>query len=289
MGYAMIMFFIMILMALSISLSSNYGVSKDSEEAPLLAQNAYADREGGKGQTDIVVVATKINGTATYTSTDDSLPNLLNLHLNIKNNGSSVLTPPEYSIILNRSWVWINSTSSNLSPPLTTSNVTSSNLTVTPKNAPMNSISLLVSAGNGVRVITPTSPIINYLSITGNKTGADQNCWKDANISWLPSYGEMWPIENYSVYYTDDPNEQVTKNNYNISFTAGSDMNMYIGRAFRSTAQGQACSNLTEGNSTFFIWITATDAHGNEGPPSNTCTATGQGAGTVHCNYPPVT
>ena len=49
MGYAVIMFFIMLLMALAISLSANYGISKDSEEATLLAQNAYAEREGGKG------------------------------------------------------------------------------------------------------------------------------------------------------------------------------------------------------------------------------------------------
>ncbi len=288
MGYAVIMFSIMLLMAIAISLSANYGMSKDSEEAPLLAQNAYADREGGKGQTDIVVVATKINGTATYTSTDNNLPNLLNLFLSIKNNGSVILNPYKYSIILNRSWVWINSTSNNVTSPLDTSNTSSNNLTVTPKDAPMGSISLLVSTGNGINVITPTSPIINYLEISGNKTGSDQNCWKDANISWLSSYGEMWPIVNYTVYYTDDPNEQLTKNNYNISFNTGSDMNMFIGRAFRSTAQGQACSELEQGNSTFYIWITARDAHGNEGPPSNTCTATGQGAGTVHCNYPPV-
>ncbi len=288
MGYAFIIFGVLMMMSLVAIMVVTYGVEKDSQVAPLKAENIYAEREAGKGQTDLVVASTKINGTATYTSTQDSLPNVFNLHLNIKNNGSIVLDPRKYSIILNSSWVWMNSTSNNVTSPLSSSNISSFNLTATPKYSPMNSLSLLVTAGNGVKIITPTSPMINYLDITGNQSGADKNCWKDANISWLQSSGEMWPVVNYTVYYTDDPNEQLSKNNYNISFTTGSDTDMFIGRAFRSTSQGNECSNLTIGNSTFYIWITAKDSHGNEGPPSNTCKATGVGAGTVHCNYPPV-
>lgn len=185
MGYAVIMFGVLLVMSLVVATAYNYGIAKESQIAPLKAKNIYAERETEKAQTDLVVAATKINGTAIYTSVDKS-PNLLNLHLTIKNNGSIVLNPNKYSILLNRSWIWINSTSDNVTPPLLNSTTSSLNLSVTPSSAPMQSLSLLVVAGNGIKTITPTSPILYYVDINNNGT------WWDANLSWLPSYGEDW-------------------------------------------------------------------------------------------------
>ncbi len=239
MGFAVIMFVVLLAAALVTATVVMYGVAKDSQTAPLKAENIYAEREAGKVQTDMVVVTTKINGTAKYTSVDKD-PNLLNLHLTIKNNGSIVLDPRKYSVILNRSWVWINSTSNNVTAPLTNSSTASLNLAVTPPDKPMQSLSLLVTAENGVKVITPTSPGItesNY-SVDLNQSEPEKNCWYDLNLSWSPSYGEMWPISYYTIYYTDDEttNASVDKNNAEIVTTTSPTTYYFIGRAFRRTS-----------------------------------------------------
>ncbi len=273
------------MMSLVAIMVTDYGIEKDSQVAPLKAKNEYAEREAGRSQTDLVVVATKINGTAIYTSVDQN-PNLLNLHLTVKNNGSIVLDPREYSIILNRTWMPISSTSNNVTPPLNKSNTSSLNLTVTPESKPMQSISLLINSGNGVKIITPTSPIINetQLDVQVNNTQPEQGCWFDLNISWAPSFGEMWPISHYTLYYmTDDtPAARVDKNDVDIAFTTSSTTNFFIGRAFRTSKVGQ-CGSQT-GNQSVFMWVSATDVHGNEGPPSNTCYSRGSGSGNTNCN-----
>ncbi len=281
MGFSMIMFAILLLMALTITLSANYGVSRNSEVAPLLAENAYAEREAGKMQTDLVVNATKINGTAKYTSVT-ATPNLLNLHLTIINNGSIIQDPREYSIILNGSWARIDSTSNNVTTPLNSSIISSHNLTVTPSTSPMKSLSLTVTAGNGIKIITPTSPIINKNNLSVYPYPLDQNCWWSLDITWLSSYGEIWPIDHYTLYYmnTTDINYVIDKNDVNIAFTTNATSNYHYDKAF---PKGQCAEG---GNPSFYIWVSATDIHGNEGPPSNTCTATGSGPGNVNCNVP---
>lgn len=277
MGYAVIMFVALMIMSVVMITAVTYGIEKDSQVAPLKARNVYAERETGKAQTDLVVNATKINGTAIYTCVQGAscTPNVLNLYLTIKNNGSIVLNPRQYSIILNRSWVWINSTSNNVTPPLGNSSTSSLNLTVTPPTAPMNFLSLLVSAGNGVKVITPTSPIINKNNISIYPYPLDQSNWWSLDITWLPSLGEMWPIDHYTLYYmnTTNINEAIVKNNVTIGFTTDATRNYHLGQAFPKG-----------GNPSFYIWISATDTHGNEGLPSNTCTASGSGAGNINCN-----
>ena len=272
MGYAVIMFIIMLLMAFSIALSANYGISKDGQKAPLLAENAYAERETGKVQTDIVIDSTKINGTAFYTNPDGSgTPNFINLYLKIINNGSIVLDPREYSIILNRSWVDVSETSDNLTSPLENSTVSSLNLSVTPTSKPMSTLSLTVITGNGIKIITPNSTLLdeNHLDVTPNGQ------WWDVNISWPPAYGEIWPIDYYTVYWMNSSvmGDINNKNNYNVAFRTYNNTNYFIGQAFPKG-----------GTPFFYIWVTATDTHGNEGPPSNTCTAQGSGAGTKKCN-----
>ena len=265
MGYAVIMFFIMLLMALAISLSANYGMSKDSEEAPLLAQNAYAEREGGKGQTDMIVEATKVNGTMYYTDTDTTNGSeTINLYLTVKNNGSININPLKYSIILNGTWVWINSASDNTTYPLEKTNTSSLVLTQKPRN-------LTLTAENGVKIIIPSAPKITGIDIKPNTTGTT-NCYYDLNLSWESSVGKMWPITHYTVYYTFA--DVTTKNdNVSIALTLGPTNNFFIGEAIRRTSQGQ-CSEVV-GESQVYVWITASDTHGNEGVPSNTCYASG--------------
>ncbi len=277
MGYAFIIFGVLMMMSLVAITVVTYGIEKDSQVAPLKAENAYAESEAGKAQTDLVVNATKINGTAIYTSLDQT-PNLLNLHLTIKNNGSIVQDPRKYSIILNGSWARIDSTSNNVTPPLNSSMTSSFNLAVTPSASPMRSISLLVTAGNGIKIITPTSPIINKNNLSVYPYPLDQSNWWSLDITWLPSYGEMWPIDHYTLYYMNTTNlsSVIDKNNVSIAFTTNASRNYHIGKAFPKGGD----------NPSFYIWISAIDIHGNEGPPSNTCTASGSGAGNVNCNVP---
>src|SRR3990170_1971636 len=157
MGYAFIMFVVLLLMSVVVIRVANYGIEKDSQIAPLKAENAYAEREGGKMQTDMVVLATKVNGTKKYTSASGLASDPLNLFLTVKNNGSISLNPLKYSILLNSTWVWINSTSDNSTPPMNYSNTSSWNLTEKP-------LRMTLAAENGVKVIVPTAPRLLYIN-----------------------------------------------------------------------------------------------------------------------------
>ncbi|MCZ7372589.1 MAG: hypothetical protein O8C60_02845 [Candidatus Methanoperedens sp.] len=264
MGYAVIMFVILLLMSVSIALSANYGISKDSQKAPLLAENAYAEREGGKMQTDVVVEATKVNGTMYYSSVTTGGSQKINLHLTIKNNGSIVLTPLWYSILLNKTWVWINSTSDNSTYPLTNSTTTSLNLTQKPLN-------LTLSTENGIKITIPSPPVFTLLKATPNNT---DNCWRDLELDWNPPVVNKWPIDHYVVYYTFDDN--IDKNNVSIALTLSAETTAFIGSAYRKV--GSNCGENNVSNQVY-VWMTAVDTHGNEGVPSGTCLLPGNANG----------
>ena len=264
MGYAVIMFAILMLMAVSITLSVNHAVSKDSEKAPLLAENAYADREGGKRQTDFVVNSTKVNGTMYYSDTDTNGSEIINLYLTIRNNGSVSFDALDFSVLLNGTWVRIDSADDNTTYPMEMINTSSLALSQKPLN-------LTLASENGVNIIIPSAPVVTGIDLIVNTTGAT-NCYYDLNISWRPSVGKMWPITHYTVYYTTG--EAVDKNNnVSIALTLGAETSFYMGEAIRRTSQGQ-CSEAP-GESQVYVWITASDTHGNEGVPSNTCYASG--------------
>ncbi len=264
MGYAVIMFAILLLTALAITLSANYGVSKDSEVAPLLAENAYADREGGKMQTDAVVETTKVNGTMYYSSVSTDGSQKINLHLTIKNNGSTVLTPLMYSILLDKTWVWINYTSDNSTYPLTNSTTTSLNLAQKPLN-------LTLSTENGIKITVPSPPVFTLLRSTPNTT---DNCWRDLEINWNPPVVNNWPIDHYVVYYTF--NDTINKNNVSIALTLAAETTAFIGSAYRKV--GSNCGENNVSNQVY-VWMTAVDKHGNEGVPTGTCLLPGSGNG----------
>ena len=281
MGYALIMFAVLLLMSVVVITVSSYGIAKDSQVAPLKAEDVYAEREAGKAQTDFAVVATKINGTAIYTYPDAAgLPITLNLHLTIKNNGSIVLDPRKYSILLNRSWVWINSTSNNVSTPLENSSTYSKDLIATPASKPMKSLSLIVTSENGIKIITPTAPIINESSYSLDVSKTD-NCYYNLTLSWSPSFAEIWPLSHYTIYFTDDATDIIDKNYARIGLTTGPNTNFVAENAFRKPGGGNCAGG--PGNSSVYVWVSATDIHGNQGPPSNTCVTT-PGGGTTKCN-----
>ncbi len=256
MGYAVIMFLILLLMSVSIALSANYGISKDSQKAPLLAENAYADREAGKAQTDFVVEFTKVNGTMYYSSVVTNSPQTIHLHLTIRNNGSVVLTPLKYSILLNNTWVWINSAYDNSTYPLTNSTTHSLDLTQKPLN-------LTIASENGVKITVPSPPIFTKLSSSPNKT---DNCWRNLDVEWKTPAVSQWAIDHYALYYTWADN--IDKNDIDIAFTIGANNSAFIGNAFRKV--GGNCGDNNASNSVY-VWITAFDTHGNQGVPSGTC------------------
>lgn len=264
MGYAVIMFVILLLMAVSIALSANYGISKDSQEAPLLAENAYAEHEGGKKQTDVVVEATKVNGTMYYSSVTTDGSQKINLHLTIKNNGSIVLSPLSYSILLNKTWVWINYTSDNSTYPLTNSTTASLNLIQKPLN-------LTLSTENGIKITIPSPPVFTLLKATPNTT---DNCWRDLELNWIPPAVNKWPIDHYVVYYTFDDN--IDKNNVSIALTLGTETNAFIGSAYRKVGSNCGVNPI---DNHVYVWMSAIDKHGNEGVPSGTCLLPGNSNG----------
>ncbi len=271
MGYAVIMFVIMLLLAVSIALSSNYGISKDSQEAPLLAENAYAERGAGKAQTDFVVEALKVNGTMYYSSVVTNSPQTIHLHLTIKNNGSIVLSPLKYSILLNKTWVWINSTSDNSTPPLTNSTIHSLNLTQKPLN-------LTLSVENGVKITIPSPPRFTSLSASPNTS---DNCWRDLTLAWNKPVVSQWPIDHYALYYTWSDN--IDKNDVDVAFTTGASSTAFIGSAFKKVGGNCGSNNATN---SLYVWMTAFDTHGNEGVPSGTCYLSGMGGGSIGENCP---
>jgi len=196
MGYAVIMFVILLLMAVSIALSANYGISKDSQEAPLLAENAYAEREGGKMQTGLTIINTCLSnpgrylagqGGATYGPHD--------LYLTIRNNGSIVLNSTKATILYNKSYVKFMVTSEIVWAPLKNTSLKVSNLYIIPGNGsitdPGQELTLLVAAENGIVAIAPTSPI----NFTG---GTDKNNGSFI-FNWNPSKDDKG-IDYYLLY-----------------------------------------------------------------------------------------
>ncbi len=168
MGYAVIMFVVLLLLSVSIALSANYGMSKDSQEAPLLAENAYAEREGGKMQTGITIVNTCFSGSGLYTTGSGGYgPYTLNL--TVKNNGSIVLNPNKSTIFYNTSYVSFNVITGQVWTPLTNSTMLAPNIFIysSDMNYPLR---LEAVTNNGIKAIAPTSPSNFWGETNGNES-----------------------------------------------------------------------------------------------------------------------
>lgn len=230
MGYAVIMFGVMLAMSVVIITAVNYGIAKDSQIAPLKAENVYAARETGKAQTALKINRTCIepeSGSQSYkrythaegTETSNSGPYIL--YLTVGNNGSTVLKPNNLTLLYNTSYkrfnvtTWretgmywsspywrdicgdwnINSWNTfGVWPPLTYICMRVSQIYIdTPSSpAPGPELRVLANAENGVSTIAPTSPS-NFTAVKSSNR---------INFSWNASY-DSDGIAYYRLYALD--------------------------------------------------------------------------------------
>jgi archaellum component FlaF (FlaF/FlaG flagellin family) len=155
MGYAVIMFVIILLMAVSIAMSANYGISKDSQKAPLLAENAYAEREGGKIQTGVTIVNTCLEGSSKYNG--HSVGFIHTLNLTVRNIGSTVLNPYNSTIFYNLSYFPFIVDTGKVWTPLENSTLKINDIYIgsSDSNYPLR---LMLATSYGITTISPTTP-----------------------------------------------------------------------------------------------------------------------------------
>jgi archaellum component FlaF (FlaF/FlaG flagellin family) len=106
MGFAVVMFGILLVMSVVMVTAITYGVAKDSQIAPLKAENIYAERETGKAQTGLTIVNTCLSYPDRYINASGATlisgPHTLNLV--VKNNRSTVLKPNISTVLFNASY-----------------------------------------------------------------------------------------------------------------------------------------------------------------------------------------
>ncbi|MFA4935748.1 MAG: hypothetical protein WC568_07930 [Candidatus Methanoperedens sp.] len=271
MGYAVIMFVALMLMSVVMITAVTYGVAKDSQIAPLKAENSYAERETGKAQTKITIAFTCLYGKHVYTGGGSSSgfgPYTLNL--TAKNNGSTVLNPYNSSIFFNLSYYQLSfsADSRNSVPfgdvwtPLISAYVFVPNFYIysTDDKSPLR---LMMAASNGITAIAPTSPT-NFSGIS----------IKELNVYdfyWNSSYDETG-----IAYYLLDVFNQLPAGNCPpediINTTTIPGNSTY----YRFYCPGSNCD-------TDFFYLTAVDNEGNMGVQSLTVKCNPSGGGSAPC------
>ncbi len=195
MGYAVIMFVALMIMSVVMITAVTYGIAKDSQVAPLKAENAYADIKTKQAQTGLTIVNTCLNGSGEYTNPDPGVnPGLQNLYLTVLNNGSIVLNSTKATVLYNASYINFTVTSAgNVWTPLTNASLMVSNIYLDPGLSPGSlgpKLRLLVSAENGVSAIAPTTPTNFSVINIANKTDV---------FYWNSSEDQMG-ISQYIIY-----------------------------------------------------------------------------------------
>lgn len=106
MGYAVIMFGILLVVSVVVVTAYNYGVAKESLIVPLKAENIYAERETGKAQTGLTILNTCLSYPDRYITANGtnliSGPHVLNMI--VKDNRSTVLNPNNATVLYNASY-----------------------------------------------------------------------------------------------------------------------------------------------------------------------------------------
>ncbi|MCZ7357047.1 MAG: hypothetical protein O8C66_13615 [Candidatus Methanoperedens sp.] len=282
MGYAVIMFGVLLIMSVVMGIAVNYGIAKDSQVAPLKAENDYAAREAGKAQTALTIVQTCIqtqSGDGRYVDAHgNDLSEQYFFNLTVRNNGSIVLNSSKPTVIYlsrktsnniyNSSKIGFPRTPGNVWAPRTNASLNISDITInTPdvgfggctdnscysKN-PWDELRILVAAENGVIVIPPTSPI-NFTGIVGTNTSK-------INLSWNASY-DVDGIAYYRIYAFEDDGGNDFPNDFcpprAISITQ-----IPANATFYSYNRPIYINDIT------IYYLTAVDNLGNEGVPSRT-------------------
>ncbi len=224
-GYTVAMFAILLITAAVIITAANYGIAKDSQIAPLKAENIYADRETGKAQTGLTIINTCLEGNNlpyVGAGTGDG-PYIL--WLIVKNNGSMVLNPNNSTILYNSSYYNFNVTSGvgnsslfgNVWSPLINSTIKVPNIYITSQNYKY-PFRLMLAASNGITAIAPTAPS-NFFG----KAISDNSSYA---FSWTPptsnsgiAYYILYELPNNPVGSCDQNNNPTGLTN--ISFIAG--------------------------------------------------------------------
>ncbi len=289
MGYAIVMFGVLLVMSLVVVTAYNYGIAKDSEVAPLKAENIYAEKETGKAQTAIT-----INNTCLTDERNDkylspqggsypSGPHTLKLM--VKNNGSKTLNPTKATVLYNTSYINFSVTDWNdhwglhydgdeweyddddcfdedddehhnisVWTPLSYACMkTTQSINI---NSGDDKLRLLVVAENGVQTIAPTSPT--------NFTGVRDSSNKSYLFSWNASYDEDG-ITYYRIYGIEKPEDIGDCDEY-ISYAE-------VQGNQTSTAfnYSQQCGDPCNAN---WYYLTAVDNLQNEGIQSRTLKCT---------------
>ncbi len=277
-GYTVAMFAILLITAAVIITAANYGIAKDSQIAPLKAENMYAERETGKAQTGLTINNTclipdssynrytKAQGTETYSGP-------YSLYLSVRNNGSTILNPNIATLLYNTSYINFTitdfeeeqheadevcgDTSGYFSvwPPLTYVCMKASGIYInTPdKPSPGNALRLLVTAENGVSTIAPTSPT----NFTGFRTEVNTTY----TFRWNASYDEDG-IAYYRLYAINNAGDtgDCPPETYAIEKIPG----------YTNTLIFDYTSVCAPSCNTDYFYVTAVDSFENEGVQSRT-------------------
>lgn len=250
----------MLLLAVSIAISANYGISKDSQKASLLAENAYAERETGKAQTKLTILDTCINGQGDYTAWTGNGP--YTLWLNVRNEGSTVLNPNNATVLFNisysKSYVTTNVGSytpyGNVWAPLRNISMYVPNIYIYNIIYPTGLIPyrLMIAADNGITTIAPTAPA-NFGG-TVFKANTTYTFW------WNASYDESG-ISYYMLYgFTNKPD---------ATCPAPVDYIIIIPGNYTATSMDYQIMCNPSCNTDYF-YMTAVDNEGNMGVQSYT-------------------
>ncbi len=256
MGYAVIMFVIMLLMAVSIALSTNYGISKDSLEAPLKAENAYAEREEEMLQTGTTIVNTCLEGSSKYNG--HSVGFIHTLNLTVRNIGSTVLNPYNSTIFYNLSYFPFIVETGKVWTPLENSTLKINNIYIgsSDSNYPLR---LMLATSNGITTISPTTPT--------NFSGSSDAGNTSYSFNWNSSTDDMG-MAYYLLYSMKSKPAICPPSDINsISSILGNKTSSSLGYSV-------ACPDPPCPNTYFFI--TAVDTEGNMGVRSV----------TLNCNPP---
>ncbi len=257
MGYALIMFGVLLVMSVVMVTAVNYGIAKDSQVAPLRAENIYAEREMGKAQTELTINNTCLDGGGGYTG-----GNGINyvLWLTVKNNGSTVLNPNNLTLFYNLSYYTFSATTDvdsavpfgNVLSPLINSTIKVSNIIIDVPDANY-PLRLMLAASNGVKAIAPTAP--------NNFTGRSDDANTSYSFSWNPSTDDTG-IGYYILYAFPNSPDSCPQQDYYRTFT------IIPGN---STSSGMSKSLACEGNCPHtYFYLTAVDLDGNMGIQSVT-------------------
>ncbi len=296
MGYAFIMFGVLLVMSVVLISAVNYGIAKDSQVAPLKAENIYADMETEKFQTSLTILNTCIkrqSGDGRYVNRYGTDPSgLYSFSLTVRNTGSIVLNSSKTTIIYlsrntsnktviyNSSYIGFLTTPKKVWAPLTNASLNISGIRINtptvfgdddgPSTNPWDELRILVAAENGVVTIPPTSPI-NFTGILNTST-------KIITFGWNASYDEdgiayyrLYVFDGFGDSYSEFETGFCPPRAYTTIQIPGNatvySLN-YSTSPYSSYLQNPPCDDDDCHHDGFYV--TAVDNLGNEGIPSRT-------------------